>query len=299
LRHGQRAFVGRVAMDHPLGTPEWFRDSSASAAVAASHASIDAIAALPDNAGLVRPIITPRFIPACSDALLAGLGELATATGELVQTHCSESDWEHQYVLDRFGMTDAARLAEFGLARDHSVLAHCCHVTDVDLGLLVETGAGVAHCPLSNVYFGDAVFPARAALERGVRVGLGTDIAGGSGVGLLHQSAMAVSVSRMREDGVDPGLVRSNRGVVGSRLDVIAAFWLATCGGAGVLGIPVGLIEAGRHFDAFVVDTERSGSGLRNWAEVDTAERLFEKIVRLAGAADITHVWVGGRRVVG
>ena len=299
VRHGQRAFVGRVAMDHPEGTPEWYRDVSASAAVDASQRSIESITNLFGNAGLVRPIITPRFIPACSDALLAGLGELAAATGELVQTHCSESDWEHAYVLDRFGVTDSVRLAQFGLARDHSVLAHCGHVTAADLGVLSSIGAGVAHCPLSNSYFGDAVFPTRKALDGGVRVGLGTDIAGGSGVGLLGQAAMAVTVSRMLEDGVDAAVARAKRGVAGSRIDAVEAFWLATCGGADVLGIAVGLIEPGRQFDAIVVDTARSGSGLRYWPEVDSAERLFEKIVRLAGAADITDVWVAGRKVTG
>ncbi len=250
VRHGQRAFVGRVAMDHPEGTPEWYRDATASAAVAASHRSIESITNLRGNGGLVRPIITPRFIPACSDALLTGLGELAEATGELVQTHCSESDWEHGYVLDRYGVTDSVRLAQFGLARDHSVLAHCGHVTADDLGALSSIGAGVAHCPLSNAYFGDAVFPARTALDRGVRVGLGTDIAGGSGVGLLSQAATAVTVSRMREDGVDPAMERAVRGVAASRIDAVAAFWLATCGGADVLGIPAGLIEPGRQFAA-------------------------------------------------
>lgn len=80
VRHGQRAFVGRVAMDHPDGTPDYYRDPSASAAVEASHRSLVAIEAL--GCDRVRPILTPRFIPSCTDALLSGLGELATATGD-------------------------------------------------------------------------------------------------------------------------------------------------------------------------------------------------------------------------
>ena len=95
VRSGQRAFVGRVAMDHPEGTPEWYRDQSASAGVDASHRSIDAIRTVAAGSDLVQPIITPRFIPACSDELLHGLGRLASDSGALVQTHCSESDWAH------------------------------------------------------------------------------------------------------------------------------------------------------------------------------------------------------------
>lgn len=58
-------------------------------------------------------VITPRFIPACTDAMLEGLGELAAGTGAIVQTRCSENDWEHQYVLDRFGVSDSVALERF------------------------------------------------------------------------------------------------------------------------------------------------------------------------------------------
>jgi len=132
LRHGQRAFVGRVAMDHPTNTPSNYRDASAAEGVAASRRSIDAINGLPGD--LVQPIITPRFIPSCTDELLTGLGTLAAETGVRVQTHCSESIWEHGYVLDRFGTSDAEALASFGLLTDHAVLAHSVHISESSTG---------------------------------------------------------------------------------------------------------------------------------------------------------------------
>lgn len=297
-RSGQRAFVGRVAMDHPEGTPEWYRDASSAAGVDASHRSIESIRAAAAGSALVQPIITPRFIPACSDALLAGLGTLAGQTGALVQTHCSESDWAHHYVLDRYGRSDATVLHEMGLLREGTVLAHGDHLGDGDFDLIAGVGAGVAHCPLSNSYFANAVLPVRRALAHGVKVGLGTDVAGGAQAGLLSQCAMAVTVSRMLEDGVDPGLVAAERGVPDARLDIAAAFHLATAGGADVLGVPVGRFQVGQQFDAFVVDTAASRTGLRRWDDIDDEARLFEKIVRLAGPADITTVWVAGRPVV-
>lgn len=296
---GQRAFVGRVAMDHPEGTPEWYRDASPAAGVEASHRSIESIRAAAAGGNLVQPIITPRFIPACTDELLIGLGALAQQTGALVQTHCSESDWAHHYVLERYGRSDATVLHEMGLLREGTVLAHGDHLGDDDFDLIAGVGAGVAHCPLSNSYFANAVLPTRRALERGVRVGLGTDVAGGAQAGLLSQCAMAVTVSRMLEDGVDPKVAAPERGVAGARLDIAQAFHLATVGGANVLGAPVGAFEVGRQFDAFVVDTAASTTGLRRWDGVDDEVRLFEKIVRLAGPDDIGLVWVDGRRVSG
>lgn len=302
-QHGQRAFVGRVAMDHPLGTPEWYRDTSAAAGVEASHRSIESIRAVGGTAALVQPIVTPRFVPACTDELLAGLGELAARTGTLVQTHCSESDWEHTAVYQRFGRSDATVLRDFGLLREGSVLAHGDHLDDGDLALVAAAGAGVAHCPLSNSYFANAVFPARRAIHHGVKVGLGTDVAGGAEPGVLSQCGVAVTVSRMLEDGVDARLAPGERGVPSSRLDMVAAFHLATAGGADVLGIPVGRLQVGCQFDAFIVDTSGAAaggaSGLRHWPEVDSDERLFEKIVRLASPPDITQVWVAGRSVAG
>jgi guanine deaminase len=295
---GQRAFVGRVAMDHPDGTPEWYRDHSAVAGVAASARSIDEITAIDAGRGLVRPIITPRFTPACTDELLLGLGELAESTGVPVQTHCSESDWAHWYALERFGRTDSSALDAFGLLRPGTVLAHSNHVTDDDAAVIRGRGAGIAHCPLSNAYFANAVLPVRRLVTAGVRMGLGTDVAGGASPSLLHQAHDAVTVSRLLNDGVDRATSRGDRGVPGSTIDTTLAFWLATLGGASVLGIPVGLLEPGRRFDAVLVDTTSRRGSLRVWPEVDTPERTFEKIVRLAGPADIVGVWVDGRRVV-
>ena len=290
ITHGQRAFVGRVAMDHPEGTPEWYRDVDAAAAVEASARSIEAITQLSGARDLVRPIITPRFIPACSDTALEGLAELAAATGTLIQTHCSESDWEHEYVIDRHGMTDTESLDRFGLVRDHTVLAHATHLTGDDRSRLIERGAGVAHCPLSNAYFSNGVFPARRSIEAGLRVGLGTDIAGGADGAVLSQCAQAVTSSRLLESGVNIELAPNRRGVDESRIDVVTAFWMATAGGAELLGLPIGSIEEGRRFDALSVDLD----GLGIWEEVDDHARIFEKIVRRSTASAIRQVWVDG-----
>jgi guanine deaminase len=141
-------------------------------------------------------------------------------------------------------------------------------------------------------------------------VGLGTDIAGGAQPGLLSQCGLAATVSRMLHDGVDARFESRERGAadarVDPRIDIVTAFHLGTAGGADVLGIPVGRFAVGQEFDAMVVDTGAgsthvsSWSGLRAWPMNDLRDdhdRLFEKIVRLAGPSDITRVWVAGRQV--
>ncbi|MFK7867855.1 MAG: amidohydrolase family protein [Roseobacter sp.] len=287
LSLGQRAWVGRVAMDLAGGCPEYYRDKDAQTAVADTASFIDAVRALPGNS-LVEPVITPRFIPACSDAALKGLGDLAATTGAPVQTHCSESDWEHGFVLERMGKTDTAALDDFGLLTRRCVLAHAGHITEADMALIADRGAGIAHCPLSNAYFGDAVFPLRRALAKALRVGLGTDISGGYSAFLLDNARAAVTHSRMLESGVDPTKPPGERGSPDARVDFRDAFYLATKGGAKVLDLPVGSFEVGRQFDAVLVDFE----GLRS-----PTEDALQKIVLGATPENIKTTWVAGRKV--
>jgi guanine deaminase len=299
LRRGQRALVGRVAMDDPDQCPAYYRDASAETAIAETRAFIDFVQAMPGNAdGLIRPVITPRFIPSCTDDLLTGLGALARETGCHVQTHCSESDWEHDFVLDRLGTTDTDALRGFGLLSRRTILAHGNFVGDGDFGLIREAGAGIAHCPLSNVYFSGAAFPLRHALERDVHVGLGTDIAGGASASILDNARHAILASRSLETGVDPALPPGERGRPGSRIGPTEAFWLATAGGGEALDLPVGLLRPGYQFDAVMVDAHAPDSNLRVFPD-DTNADVFQKIIYNAGRPNIGAVWVAGRQVHG
>ncbi|MEM1075946.1 MAG: amidohydrolase family protein, partial [Pseudomonadota bacterium] len=252
LRLGQRALVGRVAMDHPEGCPDTYRDADAETAIRETSLFIDAVRALPGNS-IVEPVVTPRFIPACTDDALKGLGRLAAETGTAVQTHCSESDWEHEHVMARCGISDTHALDDFGLLTRRTVLAHAGFIDDDDMNLIAARGAGVAHCPLSNAYFAGAVFPLRRALEKAVRVGLGTDISGGPSTFLLDNARAAFTASRLLESGVDSNLRADQRGVAGARVDVRDAFWLATTGGADMLDLPVGFFAPGRQMDAVLL----------------------------------------------
>ena len=293
---GQRAFVGRVAMDHPEGTPIDYRDTDASSGVAASRRSIADVTAIDRGRGLVRPILTPRFAPACTDELLAGLGELAAETGTVVQTHCSESDWHHRYAVERFGSTDTTALDRMGLLRAHTILAHSNHVEPADIELIARRGAAIAHCPISNAYFANAVLPVPEILAAGARIGLGTDIGAGVRPGVFQQIHDAVTFSRMRQDGVDATRPSAERGVSNAAIDTVTGFWLATAGGAEALGLPIGVLEPGRRFDAVLFDMASPGTAIRT-LDLDDDARRFEKLVRLSTTHDIAEVWVDGLSV--
>jgi len=295
LERGQRALVGKVAMDDPDGCPAYYRDASPEAAVEGTHAVIEYIRAMPGNGdGRVLPVVTPRFIPACTDAALQGLGDLARRCGCRVQTHVSESDWAHGHVLARHGMTDAASLDRFGLLTEGGVLAHANFLTPADMDLLAARGTAVAHCPVSNAYFAGAVLPLKAALEKGVRIGLGTDISGGPIATILDAMRGAVMASRMLESGVDPDLAPGSRSRhAGARIDFRDAFHLATAGGGAALGLPVGRFEPGCPFDAVAVDCEAADGGIRLWGG-EVGDDLLQTILYTATRPNLARVWAGG-----
>lgn len=301
LERGQRSLVGKVAMDHPENCPDTYRDASPEAAVEGTRALIDYIFLHPDNhEGLVKPVITPRFIPACTDAALEGLGQLAQECGCHVQTHCSESDWAHGYVLERHGMTDAMSLDRFGLLGRRTMLAHSNFLTASDMELLKVREAAVAHCPLSNAFFAGAVFPLRAALEKGLHVGLGTDISGGPSASMFEASRNAITVSRMLESGVDPEKPAAARASgKHARIDFRHAFHVATAGGGKALDLPVGQFAPGYAFDAILIDCNAPCGTIRLWDEAETSDDLLQRIIFTASKGNIAKVWVAGREVAG
>lgn len=294
LDMGQRALVGKVVMDNPASCPEDYRDSSAEAAVSQTRGFIADVRALPGN-DRVLPVITPRFIPSCTDEALSGLGRLAAETGAHIQTHCSESDWAHGHAIDRFGKTDSAALDGFGLLTRKTILAHSVFITDDDMGLISRRGAGIAHCALSNNYFAGAVFPLRRALEKGLNVGLGTDISGGPSASMFEAARATVAASRQMETGVDSNLPRAKRGVEESRIDMRLAFHLATAGGGVALDLPVGQFSVGYQFDAIFIDTEADQGTIRLFG-ADPTEHV-EQVLYTASIGNLCSVYVSGQHV--
>ncbi len=297
LRHGQRAVIGKVAMDDPDTCPDYYRDPSASDAIAQTRTFIDAVAALQEGKEpLVHAAITPRFVPSCSDDLLHGLGALAKQTNAHVQTHCAESDWEVGYVRNRLGKTDAEALKDFGLLTDKTILAHSNFLTQSDMTLLAKTGSSIAHCPLSNAYFANAVLPVTRALDHGVKVGLGTDISGGFSPSLFDTARYALMASRCACSGTNPDQPAAERGTNETPLTTTEVFWLATKGGGEAAALPVGAFEKGMQFDAIAVRAGDVTSGFR-CSDADTMQDIFEKLVLNANAAAIAKVWVAGETI--
>ena len=149
----------------------------------------------------VEASVNPRFAIACSEELLAEVGWLARERpGLMVQTHLAESRDECARIRELFpddphytGVYD-----RFGLLRERTVLAHCCHLSPEEWALIAERRCVVAHCPGANLFLRAGLFDLRAAWDHGVRVALGSDVAAGPDVAMPRVARAMIEVAKAR-----------------------------------------------------------------------------------------------------
>ena len=297
---GQRALVGKMVMDDPASCPDYYRDLTPAQGVAETETLIKQVEAIGrDSWAGVWPVVTPRFIPSCTDEALKGCGDLAAKYDVYIQTHCNEGQWEHDTVLERFGKTDPYALYDFGLANERTIMAHCPYLTEEEGEFFAKLGVTIAHCPMANSYFSSAVAPIQRFRRQGIRVGLGTDISGGYSPSMYENIRQAVLCSRLLETGVNAMLPPEQRGGLGegTRLSLVESFWLATTGGAEALGLPVGCFAPGKEFDLQVIDTKRPDSDLTGFGVFDSPEDKLARICYLSSHDNVRQVFIKGKLV--
>ncbi|KAL4167184.1 hypothetical protein KRP22_012670 [Phytophthora ramorum] len=284
---GQRGFVGLVSMDR--NAPESYKLSTANSLQDAE----DFIQyALDKQNELVKPVVTPRFVPTCSLQLLKGLGELAHKYEVHVQSHIAESMDEEAFVESLHpGRRDTELFGDAGLLTDRSCMAHAVHLTDDELDVMHRTGTSIACCPLSNFFFANGLLDVRKVLDKKVDVGLGTDIAGGYSPSMLR--AMQTCVLTIKALEIRDGTSQAPP----QPFDFKDAFWLATMGGAKALKIEkdTGSFAVGKCFDAILVDVN-CGQNLV-FSERDTPMDVFQKVIHNADNRNFAKVFVKGKVV--
>lgn len=234
-----------------------------------------------------KPILTPRFTPSCTDKLMEGLGELAGRYGIAVQSHLDENPSEISFVKelcpDAKSYSDTYnRYGLFG-TQSSTVMAHCVYPTEEEIKLIRDNGVFVAHCPQSNINLSSGIAPVRRLLDEEIRIGLGTDIAGGSSLSMFRAITDAIQVSKLYFRLVDK---------TAASLKVEEAFYLATVGGGSFFG-RVGSFEKGYEFDALVLDD----SGLNHPQELSLRDR-FERLLYLGHSSNLSAKYVAGNRIL-
>lgn len=277
------SYVGKVGMDR--NSPDILRQESAQAAYISTR---QWIINTKDRLQNTKPIITPRFIPTCSDDLMYKLKELQEEFSLPVQSHLSENKEEISWVgeLRPQCQTYSHAYEHFGLfggENTPTVMAHCVWCDDEEIELMKKNQVFVAHCPQSNFNLASGIAPIRKFMKHGVNVGLGSDIAGGSHLSIFRAMSDTIQASKLYWRLVDQEH---------KALTLNEAFYLGTEGGGRFFG-KVGSFKKGYEFDAVIID-DRS---IPTTNPLTVKERLA-RIIFCSDDSNIRAKYVRGEKVL-
>lgn len=233
---------------------------------------------------IVKPIITPRFIPSCNSELLQGVGDLAIEYNIPTQSHLSENLGEIQWVKElqpeaKFYGDAYNRFNLFG--QTPTLMAHCVYSSKEELDLMKQNNVMAVHCPTSNLNVGSGVMPIRNFLDSDIALSFGSDMSGGHDLSIFKMMVYAIQASKLWWVNTDKKL---------DFLTLSEAFYIATKGGGSFFG-NVGSFEKGYDFDALVIDDSEL-----NHDDYSLLERL-ERFIYIGDDRHILHRYVCGKKI--
>jgi len=278
-RRGFRAIIGKTMMDRnaPPALTETADQSYADSRELLLHWN---------GRGLLKYAITPRFAPTSSEQLLELAGDLKREFADVhVQSHISENAAEVRWVRELY--PDAKHYADVydraGLLSSRTVLAHGVHLTGPELALLAEREVKIAHCPNSNLFLGSGLFPLRTVQARGIGVGLGSDIGGGTTSSIFNAMADAYKVQQVQ----------------GVSLSPFELWYLATLGGARALSLELetGSLEIGKSADLLVLNLKATPLLALRTERVESFDQLLAGLIFMGDDRLVETAYIQGRLV--
>jgi 5-methylthioadenosine/S-adenosylhomocysteine deaminase len=235
--------------------------------------------------GRVRSWVGLEHLFYCSPGAFAAAARLAEEFDTGLHTHSSETIWEVQESLKRFGRRPIEEFFNRGILGPRTVVAHCVWLDDREIEILAQTGTSVAHCPCSNMKLSSGPAPVAAMRRKGIAVGLGSDgEKENNNLDLLEEMKFASLLQKVTT--LDP--------TTGDPWDILA---MATLDGARALGLDAvtGSLEPGKQADLVTVDLRAlHTTPLLHGDDFNAVAHL----VFSASAADVAQVYVDGRLVV-
>jgi guanine deaminase len=254
---GMRLISGKVLMDR--NCPEDLRDDPQTA-YKQSRQLIEKW----QGHGRLSYAVTPRFALTSSEKQLRGAGRLLQEYPDVyLHTHLAENEEEVEQVGRQFPWSRSYLdvYENFELLRERSIFAHCIHLNDDDRKQMAEQGAAIAFCPSSNLFLGSGLFELHAARQCNVRLGVGSDVGGGTSLSMLRTLGDGYKVLQLR----------------GEKLTPFGGFYLATLGAAKALYLDdkIGSFAKGKEADFIVLDPARIDLLQRGGGTNDICSRLF------------------------
>jgi len=276
---GMRLIAGKVLMD--INCPEELQDTPES-----GYAESKALIEQWHGRARLGYAITPRFAITSSDQQLQAAGRLAREYPDVwMHTHLAENKAEVDLIAQRFPKSRSYLdvYDQFGLLRERSVFAHCLHMNEEDRQCMAAKGGAAAFCPTSNLFLGSGLFDLRAMRAANIRVGMGTDIGGGTSLSLLRTASEAYKVLHLQDEA----------------LPASRALYLATLGAAEALYLEdkIGNFESGKEADFVVLDPAGSSLSKRRTDVATSLEESLFALTMLGDDRNIAATYVAGKRV--
>ncbi len=196
-----------------------------------------------DNS-LVFPVVSPHSVYTCSPPTLEKSFELAMKYDTSVHIHVAETRSEVERVKEEYGNTPIKHLDKMGLLSERVIMAHVVWTDEEEREILKDNRINVIHCPESNLKLGSGVAPIPDYINKGIRVGLGTD-----GPASNDNLDMLEEMSTM---------AKLHKGITldASTIDSATAFKIATENGFKMCGIRAGMIKKGYEADIIIINTD-------------------------------------------
>ena len=243
----------------------------------------------PNPGSLLQIVLAPCSPFSVTEGLMRRSAELAREYGVHLHTHLAETEDEQEFCMQRFGHRPVGYMQEVNWVGNDVWFAHAVYVNQEEKNVFAKYGCGVAHCPNSNMRLASGIAPIREYMEAGINVGLGVDgSASNDGSHLLAEARQGMLLARLKE-GIT-GFSLSNdpdRKLMTAR----EALWLATRGGAAVLGRKdIGSLEPGKCADFTAIKLNR----------LDYAGALHDPVaaVLFAQPVKVDYTVVGGKAIV-
>jgi len=272
-----RLIAGKVLMDRLC--PVELRDDPESA-----YNDSKALIEKWHGKGRLGYAITPRFALTSSEEQLAAAGRLAAEFPDTwIHTHLAENQEEVDQIAEQFPWSRSYLdvYDHFGLLRERAMYAHCLHLDKTDRSIMASKGAAGAFCPTSNLFLGSGLFDLDAMTDAGVRVGLATDVGGGTSMSMLRTMSEAYKILHLQ----------------GQSLPASRALYLATLGAAEALYLDehIGNFVPGKEADFIVLDSAGSAMSARRAESATSLDELLFALIFLGDDRHIAATYVMGQ----
>lgn len=275
INSGMRGFAGKCMMDVNDLYPE-FRSSTQSELKESREL---AETFHNSDSGRIKYGFAPRFVLSCTEKLLRETGEMMHGFGgSIYHTHSSENNDEIAEVRKRYNKENIDYFDSLGVLGNHSVLAHCVHVSDDEINTLKKHDVRVAHCPSSNLKLGSGVADIPRFINEGLSVSLGADGAPcNNNLSAFNEMRLASMIQKPLHGA--------------TALEAETVFRLATIEGAKALHLQdeIGSIEPGKKADLVFLDLDNPFMPF-----VNSNKQIYSSIVYSAGRENVHSVMVDG-----